>query len=154
MLGDDETDAKEIVISNRVLKWNGKHLIYKADDKHVARLRREFNMENESTNGSQTACDKKELEGDDEKLDEAKVSWFRGVAARANFLSLDRMDIQYAAKEICRNMAAPTMGGLRKLKRLVRYLVQVPEAELHVGASEIIHGHGGCLSVDVYVDSD
>ena len=111
-------------------------------------------MESESTNGSQTACDRKELEGDDEKLDEVKVSWFRGVAARANFLSLDRMDIQYAAKEICRNMAAPTMGGLRKLKRLVRYLVQVPEAELHFGASEIIQSHGGCLSVDVYVDSD
>ena len=108
MLGDDETDAKEIVILNRVLKWNGKHLIYKADDKHVVKLRKEFNMESELTRGSQTACDRKELEGDDEKLDEGKVSWFRGVAARANFLSLDRMDIQYAAKEICRNMAAPT----------------------------------------------
>ena len=110
MLGNDTREVKEIVILNRVLKWNGTHLIYKADDKHVAKLRKEFNMESELTNGSQTACDRKELEGDDEKLDEGKVSWFRGVAARANFLSLDRMDIQYAAKEVCRHMTTPTMG--------------------------------------------
>ena len=46
------------------------------------------------------------------------------------------------------------MGGLRKLKRLVRYLVQVPEAELHFGATEIIESNKACVSVDVYVDSD
>ena len=33
---------------------------------------------------------------------------FRAIAARANYLSADRPDCQYAAKEICRWMSSPT----------------------------------------------
>ena len=33
---------------------------------------------------------------------------FRAIAARLNKLSLDRCDIQFATKEICREMAKPT----------------------------------------------
>ena len=33
---------------------------------------------------------------------------FRAVAARANYLGLDRPDLQFASKELCREMAKPT----------------------------------------------
>ena len=48
---------------------------------------------------------------------------FRALAARANYLAADRSDLMYSTKEICRHMATPTAGGLKKLKRLGRYLL-------------------------------
>ena len=51
---------------------------------------------------------------------------FSGLAARANYLSLDRPDIQFGTKEICRDMAKPTERGMLKMKRLARYLLQFP----------------------------
>ena len=54
------------------------------------------------------------------------ASEFRTLAARANYLALDRPDIQFATKELCRGMANPTVGDKRKLKRLARYLIEMP----------------------------
>ena len=51
---------------------------------------------------------------------EAKV--FRALAARANYLAADRLDIQFAAKEVCRDMAKPRRSSMTKMKRLARYL--------------------------------
>eukprot|EP00971_Amphidinium_carterae_P329649 6462237-Amphidinium_carterae.1 len=51
-----------------------------------------------------------------------QVKPFRAVAARAMFLSMDRPDIAYTAKEICRGMSSPNTVHLRMLKRLARYL--------------------------------
>ena len=53
-------------------------------------------------------------------------SQYRTLTARANYLALDRPDIQYANKEICRGMSNPTRGDLRRLRRLGRYLVGRP----------------------------
>ena len=41
-----------------------------------------------------------------------------GLAARSNYLALDRPDIQYSTKEVCRGMANPSVADRRKLKRL------------------------------------
>ena len=48
--------------------------------------------------------------------DEATL--YRAMVARANYLAADRMDVQFAAKEACRDMAAPRVASLQKLKRL------------------------------------
>ena len=48
---------------------------------------------------------------------------FRGLAARANYLSADRIDLQFSAKEICRFMSAPTETSVGALKRMGRYLL-------------------------------
>ena len=44
------------------------------------------------------------------------------VVAWANYLAMDRIDVLYAAKEICRFMAKPTDLAMGALKRLARYL--------------------------------
>ena len=62
----------------------------------------------------------------DEPLEEKLHTPFRGSAARGNYLSADRIDIQFAAKEICRSMAFPTSLSWRALKRLSRYLSGKP----------------------------
>ena len=51
---------------------------------------------------------------------------FRGQAARANYLGLDRPDVIYAAKEVCRGMPSPTDLHQAALKRMVRYLRSMP----------------------------
>ena len=58
----------------------------------------------------------------DKKLPEEKVSEYRAITARLNYLAADRPDCQFAAKEACRWMAAPTELSLKAVKRLGRYL--------------------------------
>ena len=53
---------------------------------------------------------------------------YRACAARANYLSQDRADIQFATKEISRKMSEPTRADWEKLKRLGRYLKGAPRA--------------------------
>ena len=55
---------------------------------------------------------------------------FRRVAARANYLASDRPDVMFSVKEICRQMAKPTIKGWKQLKRLARYLITNPRTVL------------------------
>ena len=55
-------------------------------------------------------------------LESEKHTAFCASAARGNYLSADRLEIQYDAKEICRLMASPPKLGVHALKRLVRFL--------------------------------
>ncbi len=49
-------------------------------------------------------------------------SRYRAVAAREHYLPQDRMDVQFAAKEISRFMFKPEEQDWRAAKRLARYL--------------------------------
>ena len=53
------------------------------------------------------------------EVDERK---YRAIAARANYLAQDRVDIQFAAKEISRFLSKPEPEDWRKAKRLGRRL--------------------------------
>ena len=65
-------------------------------------------------------------EEDRECLNNQVPSQYRALAARANYLALDRPDIQCAAKEICGEMSNLTGGDLRGLRRLGGYFVGRP----------------------------
>ena len=62
----------------------------------------------------------------DRVLTEVEAGWFRGAAARANYLAQDRFDLAFAAKELCRRMAVPRHSDLAALRRLARYVLEVP----------------------------
>ena len=49
----------------------------------------------------------KDIESDTTALSEGQASRFRSMAARANYLAADRVDMMYSTKEICRGMAKP-----------------------------------------------
>ena len=51
---------------------------------------------------------------------------YRAIAARANYLSQDRSDIQFAVKELSRKMSNPNELDWLKIKRLAQYLFRVP----------------------------
>ena len=67
-----------------------------------------------------------EVEEEDALLDEVEASWFRGAAARANYLAMDRVDLAYAAKELCRRMSVPRRRDLAGLRRLAQYVLGAP----------------------------
>ena len=68
-----------------------------------------------------------EMSENDQAVDPKGGTHFRALAARANYFALDRMDLQYVTKkEVCRGMAAPTRGHVKKFRRLIRYLIEVP----------------------------
>ena len=60
---------------------------------------------------------------EDKPLSQDEHTTFRALAARANYLSQDRIDLQYAAKEVCRFMSLPTDASQMALERLGRYLI-------------------------------
>ena len=77
----------------------------------------------------------------DTPIDPDKVSHFRGLAARCNYLSQNRPDCQFSAKEICRFMSDPTKLGVEALKRLGRYLVKTSlSVPLSLAGRGRVHG--------------
>ena len=97
MLGDEEGDDKEITILNRRLTWRGDYLEYEADEKHVKEILKYFKLDENSRGVDVPLVKEKasEVEEESEPLDGESKREFRALAARANYLSLDRMDIQY-----------------------------------------------------------
>ena len=59
-------------------------------------------------------------------MEGGEASSFRALAARLNYLAVDRADILYASKEVSRGMSSPKNGDWEGLKRLCRYLIQAP----------------------------
>ena len=57
-------------------------------------------------------------EDGDALLSSAEETLFRATAARANYLALDRPDLAFAAKELCRRMSAPRQRDRQALRRL------------------------------------
>eukprot|EP00969_Alexandrium_andersonii_P211678 9349463-Alexandrium_andersonii.AAC.1 len=83
-----------------------------------------------------------------EPLDPAAGQSFRALAARANYLSADRPDLGFSAKECCRRMAAPATTDWAALVRLIRYLAARPRCANHFPWQD----EGAALRT--YVDTD
>ena len=89
-------------------------------------LDRVFAVKKKSRLGSKAVKQAEKLESKGLELNAAEATNYRAMAARANYLSLDRPDLAFAAKELCRDFATPTKISYEKLKRLARYLVGQP----------------------------
>ena len=123
LLGPEPADKKTIVILNRVLEWRNEGIAIEADPRHVELMLQEMGMQNckgsEVMGPAPNPADEIPLTGKD-------ATQFRSLAARCNFLSSDRVDIQFACKEACRRMAAPTTSDWAMLKKMARYLKAHP----------------------------
>ena len=80
------------------------------------------------TKGQDRDVEEREVdpEGGGELLEAAETSLYRATAARANYLALDRPELAFAAKELCRRMSAPRRADLLALRRLCRFLLGLP----------------------------
>ena len=120
--GEEVTEARAL---NRVIRITQEGWEYEPDQRHVDLLVSGLGL-GEAKGVATPGEDSRRWEEaeDAEELDPANAKKFRGHAARLNYLAADRPDISYSAKEICRHMAKPTRGGWKKLKRVVRYLLE------------------------------
>ena len=98
--------------------------------------------------GAKAAKAAERLESQGEVLNASEATTFRALAARANYLSLDRPECAYATKELCRFFATPTKTGWEQLKRLVRYLVGAPRLVWQ------FHLQDEAATLTTYVDTD
>ena len=63
-------------------------------------------------------------------LGQEEATEYRALAVRANYLALDRPDVAYATKELCRCFQSPTKTAVDQPHRLVRYLIGKPRLVL------------------------
>ena len=93
-IGDDPQDDKEIVILNRKVSWNGEALHLQPDPKHRTAILEAFGLK-EDSKGLTIPSDREEVteEQDADLLNPFEATKFRSLAARANYLGLDRPDI-------------------------------------------------------------
>ena len=67
-----------------------------------------------------------EVSEEDDLLIGEELKLFQSVAARFNFLAMDRPDLLYSVKELMRKMASPRAQDLIALKRVARYTIKYP----------------------------
>ncbi len=93
-LGAGNKDDKSVRILNRVLSVEGEGIMYEADRRHGEIICRDANLE-EGSKAVKTPGNK-EMTG--EGIKGFSETAYRSIAARANYLAQDRMDIQFAVK--------------------------------------------------------
>ena len=136
MLGPEVGDDKKITILGRELVWGEYGLEYEADRKHAKMICEAMGLE-EWSKGLSCPYEKSEQIGEEgEEMSKEDATEYRALAARANFLALDRLDIQFAVKELCRSMSAPKQESWSGVKRLVRYLLEKPRVIWRFGGDQ------------------
>ena len=108
-MGPGPNDAKEGRVLNRAIRWLDGRIEYECDPRQIERLIAECGLEGAkavATPGVKATF--KELEEDNAELPGHLTTAFRGAAARGNYLAADRLDSQFACKEICRWMSTPS----------------------------------------------
>ena len=146
-LGPGPGDAKEGRVLNRVIRWCEHGIEYEADPRQVERLVAECGLEGASsvvTPGVKPTFT--ELE-EDQPLPPQLATPFRGAAARGNYLGPDRVDAQFACKEVCRWMSNPSAHAWKALKRICRFFNSVPRL-VYTFKQQSVSG------IDVYTDTD
>jgi hypothetical protein len=153
IMGSGNGETKEVTILGRTVRWTKEGVEYEADEKHRKELLKKLELED----GAKAAVspmvkeEARRVGDEDDELPNEEKTGFRGEVALMNYMGQDRSDVQYAANQVSRGMARPTVGGRRMVKRIARYLV---------GAERVVWRYGDLgedgleMRVDVYVDSD
>ena len=108
VIGQGEGEDREARVLNWIIRVTPEGWKYEPDQRHADLLIQAINL-SEAKGVKATGEDEKkwEMSENDQAVDPKEETHFRALAARANYLALDRMDLQYATKEVCRGMAAP-----------------------------------------------
>ena len=130
-IGQGPGKVLEGQVLNRVVRMTSRGYELEADLRHAELVVEQLGLKASkgvSTPGRREDKPEGEQEGheSEKELTNNEATLFRGIAARCNYLAFDRPDMQYAAKEICREMSKPTNRALDRLERLGRYLKQCP----------------------------
>ena len=126
----DDGDDKRVTILNRLVTWvclsgSRSQIEVEADPRHREILLAQMNLDSANVKSVTTPAVK--IQGWTPqmlmKVDTDRTSTFRSATMRASYMSINRVDVQQAVKEVARFMAEPNEGAWIMLKRLVRCLV-------------------------------
>ena len=106
-LGCARRDQRYTGVMDRMLRWTDDGLKYEAD-KHRQALLEARGLSEESNMVSSWRNKRSRPKDDATLLDARSVTKFVKLAATLNYMSMDRSDVQYAAKEMCTKMARPS----------------------------------------------
>ena len=115
-MGPGPKDDKSIRILNRIITWDEEGIKYEADQRHAEIIVRELEMKEDSKTAITPGVKPSEANpepADEHELVGSEASLYRALTARANYLTQDRSDIQFATKELARGMAKPTVGDMK-----------------------------------------
>ncbi len=131
MLGPEPGMKKELRILNRIIRWADGGIEYEADQRHAEIIIEEMGATSAKPVNTAAVTEPgnvAEVRAGSNKLTSRDATKYRALAARLNFLSMDRADLQYAAKSVARHMSAPHDYDWIALKRVARYLRGAPRA--------------------------
>ena len=112
------------MLFGRIIKWSDWGIACEADPRHRAKVLEALGLEEDSKSVVMPGTREEDKEESEDRGEDAQEDTkFRAIAARLNFMAADMPDIQFATKEACREMSAPTRASWKKLKRIGRYLV-------------------------------
>ena len=119
VIGHREGEAKEGRVLNRLLSACKNGWEYEEDQRHSDLLVKTLKLEDANPVSTPGEDPKKEREQEESQMLEGdKITAYRQLAARANYMAQDWLDIQFAVKELCRWMAMRTVRAWKQLKRL------------------------------------
>jgi len=151
VLGPDAGMQREIQVLNRTLGWGKSGITYEADQRHAEIIIQELCLKTGNavvTPSVPEASDEANKRLNSPELTLSDSTRYRALAARINYLSLDRPDLQYAAKCVSKYMSAPREHDWTYIKRLARYLVGATRAV------QTFKWQSPQKMVRTYVDSD
>ena len=122
-LGPGKNDNKQITILNSCLEWRKDGLYYELDPRHAEIIVNEMGVASSASVVTPGVKMFSVPEEDDPLFSPSESTEFRRIVARANFLSQDRMDIQYAVKEAARGMTLPRQSQMETLLKIAKYVV-------------------------------
>lgn len=121
-LGHEPGDDKYIGLLGRRIAWKEDAIEYQADPKHRQIVLDEVGLGEGAKSLMVTGkVEDSEAEGDELPAEEAMR--FRALAVWLNFMAQDSPDLQFAVKEVRRQMSRPSRGSWSQLKRVARYIV-------------------------------
>ena len=147
-LGPEPSDDKLIRILNRLMTWSDIGILYEGDPRHAEIIVQTLGMNIGDKSTVTTPGSKIEEQDTDVPLGPHDAHCYRSLVARANFLALDRADIQFATNELSRFMQAPTQRSWDALMRLGKFL------KLRPRYVQLFEYPKPCGHLNVYVDSD
>lgn len=132
-LGTGPGEKREVKVLNRLVRLVPEGIEMEADPRHARALIEEMGVEAGKSVGTPMAADssesrKAQQKDDEEAMEPGEATRYRALAARLNYLAMDRPDLQVATLAASRRMSSPVKGDWAILKRVARYLRRQPRA--------------------------
>ena len=114
----------KISVLNRLVSWTEHGIELEADPRHVELVLEQLGLEKAAPVTTPLVKSK----GDEEEvpLTDQEAGYYRSVAMRIGYLSMDRPDMLRTVQELAKGLKTPTSFHWNLLKRAARYLKGVP----------------------------